>query len=52
VRVVANLMLPAILLTPLTATEILFTPVKVDGPVHDPADQTYRFGPFCKSASA
>ncbi|MHC4521486.1 MAG: FG-GAP repeat domain-containing protein, partial [Planctomycetota bacterium] len=33
------------------AAEVIFTPVKVDGPVHDPAQNTYWFGPFCECAS-
>ena len=31
--------------------ELIFEPVKVDGPVHDPARQTYWFGPFAECAS-
>ena len=31
--------------------ELVFVPVKVDGPVHDPAKHTYWFGPFAESAS-
>ena len=33
------------------AAEVIFSPVKVDGPVHDPAQNTYWFGPFCECAS-
>jgi len=35
----------------LSAGEILFTPVKIDGPVHDPAQQSFWFGPFSECAS-
>ena len=31
--------------------ELLFTPVKVDGPVHDPARHTFWFGPFAECSS-
>jgi hypothetical protein len=33
------------------AKEPLFIPVKIDGPVHDPAQHTYWFGPFSECAS-
>ena len=33
------------------ATEPLFIPVKIDGPVHDPARHSYWFGPFSECAS-
>ena len=33
------------------AGEVIFVPVKIDGPVHDPANNTYWFGPFCECAS-
>jgi len=33
------------------AAEPTFIPVKVDGPVHDPANHSYWFGPFCECAS-
>jgi hypothetical protein len=33
------------------STEIIFTPVKIDGPVHDPPNETYWFGPFSETAS-
>jgi hypothetical protein len=33
------------------AAEVIFTPTKVDGPVHDPAQNSYWFGPFCECAS-
>ena len=26
--------------------ELVFVPVKIDGPVHDPAKHTFWFGPF------
>ena len=29
----------------------MFVPVKVDGPVHDPAKHTYWFGPFAECSS-
>jgi hypothetical protein len=31
--------------------ELVFVPVKVDGPVHNPAVHTYWFGPFAECAS-
>lgn len=31
--------------------ELMFTPVKVDGPVHDPAKHTYWYGPFAECSS-
>lgn len=31
--------------------ELLFTPVKIDGPVHDPANHTYWYGPFAECSS-
>ena len=33
------------------AKEPFFIPVKIDGPVHDPAQHTYWFGPFSECAS-
>ena len=32
-------------------TEVLFTPIKINGPVHDPPNDSYWFGPFCETAS-
>lgn len=32
-------------------TEVIFTPVKIDGPVHDPTQNSYWFGPFSETAS-
>ena len=37
--------------TPLYSEETIFTPLKIDGPIHDPANHTYWFGPFCECAS-
>ena len=31
--------------------ELVFVPVKVDGPVHDPAKHTFWYGPFSECAS-
>src|ERR1700720_281026 len=31
--------------------ELVFVPVKIDGPVHDPARHTYWFGPFAECSS-
>ena len=31
--------------------ELLFVPRKIDGPVHDPAQHTYWFGPFAECAT-
>lgn len=36
---------------PAYGVETIFVPVKIDGPVHDPANHTYWFGPFCECAS-
>jgi len=33
------------------AAEPVFVPVKIDGPVHDPANHTYWYGPFSECAS-
>jgi hypothetical protein len=33
------------------AEEVIFVPVKVDGPVHDPANHSYWYGPFSECAS-
>ncbi len=35
----------------LYAAEPIFVPVKIDGPVHDPARHSYWFGPFSECAS-
>ena len=35
----------------LQAGEPILIPVKIDGPVHDPANHTYWFGPFSECAS-
>lgn len=37
--------------TVLYAGEPVFVPVKIDGPVHDPANNTYWFGPFSECCS-
>ena len=31
--------------------EPIFFPVKIDGPVHDPANHSFWFGPFCECCS-
>ena len=36
---------------PLHAQEVIFIPVKIDGPVHDPLQNSYWFGPFSETAS-
>ncbi len=33
------------------ASEVIFVPLKIDGPAHDPARNSYWFGPFCECAS-
>ena len=33
------------------AGEVIFVPLKIDGPLHDPAQNSYWFGPFCECAS-
>ena len=35
----------------LRAGEPILVPVKIDGPVHDPAKHSYWFGPFCECVS-
>ena len=35
----------------MAAEETIFIPTKIDGPVHDPANHSYWFGPFCECAS-
>jgi len=35
----------------LQAGEVIFVPLKIDGPVHDPARNSYWFGPFSECAS-
>ena len=35
----------------LPAGEPIFVPVKIDGPVHDPPNASWWFGPFNESAS-
>ncbi len=35
----------------LRAAEPIFIPLKIDGPVHDPSNHTYWFGPFSECAS-
>ena len=35
----------------LRAAEPIFVPVKIDGPVHDPKNHTYWYGPFCECVS-
>ena len=46
-------LLGLLLLTTVTAYagEPILIPVKIDGPVHDPANHTYWFGPFRECAS-
>ena len=34
-----------------SANETIFIPTKIDGPVHDPANHSYWYGPFCECAS-
>jgi len=36
---------------PVYSEETIFLPVKIDGPVHDPANHSYWYGPFCECAS-
>jgi hypothetical protein len=36
---------------PVHAEEVIFIPLKIDGPIHDPAQHSYWFGPFCECAS-
>ena len=33
------------------SSEVIFTPVKIDGPVHDPTQNSYWYGPFSETAS-
>ena len=55
-RYLVRLLLLACILSPtqlLSAqpTEIIFRPVKIDGPVHNPTQNTYWYGPFSETAS-
>jgi hypothetical protein len=34
-----------------SAGEPIFMPIKIDGPVHDPANHSFWYGPFCECAS-
>jgi len=36
---------------PSPAAEPILVPIKIDGPVHDPPNHTYWFGPFCECVS-
>lgn len=47
------LTLPHLSLAPLNAQygEVIFKPIKIDGPKHDPPNHTYWFGPFSETAS-
>lgn len=49
----ARSILTVLLLFPgaLAGAEPLLVPVKIDGPVHDPANRSYWFGPFSECAS-
>ena len=49
IGVTVALMLPTTLYA--QPTEVIFTPVKIDGPVHDPLHNSYWFGPFSETAS-
>ena len=35
----------------LRANEPIFVPVKIDGPIHDPPNHSYWYGPFSECAS-
>ncbi|HIJ52932.1 MAG TPA: VCBS repeat-containing protein [Planctomycetes bacterium] len=41
----------AVTIGTLQGAEPIFVPVKIDGPVHDPANHSYWFGPFSECAS-
>ncbi len=45
------IVLLAIACATFAAEETIFIPTKIDGPVHDPANHSYWFGPFCECAS-
>jgi len=47
------LLAAVVLLAPaaISAREPILVPVKIDGPVHDPANHSYWFGPFCECVS-
>ncbi len=45
------IILTLISLAPLNGGEPIFVPIKIDGPVHDPARSSYWFGPFSECAS-
>ncbi len=45
------ILLNLILFGVISAAEPIFIPVKIDGPIHDPANHTYWYGPFSECAS-
>ena len=49
----SRVLLALILIAPLMAQggELVFVPLKIDGPVHDPPNHTYWFGPFAECSS-
>ena len=40
-----------LLAAPVQSQEVIFIPVKIDGPVHNPLQNSYWFGPFSETAS-
>ena len=50
---VSRILIALVLTAPMAAWagELVFVPVKIDGPVHDPANHTYWFGPFAECSS-
>ena len=47
----ALVLMPVTMLAAQSSEAVIFSPVKVDGPRHDPANDTYWFGPFSETAS-
>lgn len=51
ILLVAALVTPSLLVGQQPEPTVIFTPVKVDAPPHDPANDSYWFGPFSETAS-
>ena len=48
---VAALLILPVLTSLAQPSEVIFRPVKIDGPVHDPTQNSYWYGPFSETAS-
>ena len=51
ISLMIGLLLPASLLAQQPAPTVIFSPVKIDAPPHDPPNDSYWFGPFSETAS-